>query len=446
MVTQTAEPQPTCKAEPVGTAAAREIVRRLFSGVDARLDVSLEDGTALRQHPEPKATIILREPSVLRALLTRSSDLVAGEAVVRGDIRVKGDVEAAFGIMDDVAAAREPQEWPALVALALRLPASKASQAEPSSARPKLRGRLHSLERDRAAIAHHYDVSNEFYALWLDRNMTYSCAYFRDPSITLDEAQLDKYELICRKLRLQQNERFLDVGCGWGGLIRFAAREYGVTAVGITLSARQAEFARERIAEEHLDKCCRVELVDYRDLQALGEFNKAASVGMVEHVGDPMLLKYFESVYAALAPGGIFLNHGIISQKPRISGLRALAGRFFPQRSRFIETYVFPDGELPRLPEMTQAAQDAGFEVRDVENLREHYTQTLRHWVERLEEHEEEARRLVGDATYNTWRFYMAGSAHGFKVGKIGVVQQLLAKRHADGTADVPMTRADIYH
>ncbi len=446
MLTHAAESEHTRQTEPTGTETAREIVRRLFSGVDAPLDVSLEDGTALLQHPQPKAAIILREPSVLRALLTRSSDLEAGEAVVRGDIVVNGDVEAAFGIMDDVAAARETQEWPALVALALRLPASKASQAEPPRVRPKLRGRLHSLERDRAAIAHHYDVSNEFYALWLDRSMTYSCAYFRDPSVTLDDAQLDKYELICRKLRLQQNERFLDIGCGWGGLIRFAAREYGVSAVGITLSLRQAEFARERIAEEQLDKCCRVELKDYRDLQALGEFNKAASVGMVEHVGDAMLLKYFESVYAALAPGGIFLNHGIISQKPKVSGLRAIAGRFFPQRSRFIETYVFPDGELPRLPEMTQAAQDAGFEVRDVENLREHYTQTLRHWVQRLEKQEQEARRLVGDATYNIWRFYIAGSAHAFNVGRIAVVQQLLAKRHADGTADVPMTRADIYH
>jgi len=427
------------------TETAAAIVKRLFAGVDAAIGVVLADGTALRSVPEPTATIILREPGVLKALLSRSSDLEAGEAILRGDILVEGDAESVFAAMDTVAAARSPREFPAILALAMRLPNTHAHEKPGSRGRAKLRGRLHSLERDRAAISYHYDVSNEFYALWLDRNLTYSCAYFENENDTLDEAQLHKNDLICRKLRLQPGERFLDVGCGWGGLVRFAAREYGAQAVGITLSAHQLELASKRIADEGLGKRCRVELIDYRELAALGQFDKVASVGMVEHVGDAQLPVYFESVYHALVPGGLFLNHGIISNQPRRKGLSALTGRFFPHQSRFIETYVFPDGELPRLPEMTQAAHDAGFETRDVENLREHYVRTLRNWVERLETHEPTARELVGDETYNVWRFYMAGSAHGFDIGRMGVVQMLLAKRDNDGRSHVPLTRADIY-
>lgn len=442
----TEKPLSHAKPQPSAAAAASEIIARVFAGVEAPLRVTLADGTELRSPPHASATISLREPSILKAMLTRSSDLEAGEAVLRGDIVVEGDAETAFAAMDLVAAARSPAEWAHIVALAMRLPNRRPGGDGPATRGPaKLRGRLHSPERDRAAIAYHYDVSNAFYALWLDRNMTYSCAYFENPNDSLDEAQLHKYDLICRKLRLQRDERLLDVGCGWGGLVRFAAREYGAQSVGITLSAKQVEYARERIEAEGLENRCRVEPVDYRELASLGRFHKATSVGMVEHVGDALLPSYFDAVYGALEPGGLFLNHGIISNRPRVSGLRAFAGRFFPHQSRFIETYVFPDGELPRLPVMTQAAHDAGFETRDVENLREHYTRTLRQWVRRLESHEAEARELVGDDTYNVWRFYMAGSAHGFDVGRMGVVQMLLAKRMPDGRTRIPMTRADIY-
>ncbi len=430
-----------------GLETARHVVHRLFASVKAGIAIALADGSALREPDGPlDATIVLRNPAVLRALLTRSSDLGAGEAVARGDIVVEGDVERGLAAMDAIAAARTPADWIAIGAMASKLPRPmREPQGLPGRGPARLRGRAHSLERDRAAIAYHYDVSNEFYALWLDQNMVYSCAYFGDEADTLDRAQICKLDLICRKLRLREGERLLDVGCGWGGLVRFAVREYGVRAVGVTLSGKQAEYARERVAREGLGDRCRVELLDYRELRALGPFDKAASIGMVEHVGDANLAAYFAAIFDALEPGGLFLNHGIIAQQPRASGMRRLAQRFFPQRSAFTERYVFPDGQMPRLAPMTEAAQLAGFEVRDVENLREHYTTTLRMWRQRLEVHQAQACPLVGDGTYNVWRLWLAGSAHSFATGSLGVVQMLLAKWTADARALVPPTRADIY-
>jgi cyclopropane-fatty-acyl-phospholipid synthase len=416
----------------------------LFAGVQAPVAVRLADGTQLHVPAGPaRTTIVIRHPGVIRSLLTRTSDLAAGESLVSGAIDVLGDAETALAAFDEIAHVRGPAEWAAILAAAARLPAAPAPQSqERSRGRARLRGRLHSIDRDRAAIAYHYDVSNEFYALWLDRDLTYSCAYFHDPSDTLDEAQRNKYEYICRKLRLAPGERLLDVGCGWGGLVRYAAREHGALAVGITLSVKQAEYARARIVAEGLADRCRIELVDYREMAPLGAFDKAVSVGMVEHVGDAFLPVYFGSVAGALKPGGLFLNHGIVTQKPK---RRGLAARFFPHDSRFIESYVFPDGELPRLAAMTEAALESGFELRDVENLREHYALTLRRWVSGLESHEARARELVGDETYNVWRFYMAGSAQAFAAGRQGVVQMLLAKPMPDGRAAVPLTRADLY-
>jgi cyclopropane-fatty-acyl-phospholipid synthase len=429
-----------------GHEVAHELVRRLFDGVHG-IAVALADGTVLREPNAPlDATIILRHPAILRVLLNRSSDLSAGEAVMRGDIAVEGDVERALAAMDAVAAARGPREWIGIAALAAKLPRlARESAVLPGRGPARLRGRAHSIERDRAAISYHYDVSNDFYALWLDENMVYSCAYFSDESDTLDQAQLGKLDLICRKLRLREGERLLDVGCGWGGLVRFAAREYGARAVGVTLSSKQAEYAQARIAREGLAERCRVELRDYRELGTLGQFDKAASIGMVEHVGDANMLAYFAAVYNALRPGGLFLNHGIITQRANASGLRGIAQRFFPQRSAFTEQYVFPDGQMPRLAPMTDAAQAAGFEVRDVENLREHYARTLRIWRGQLEAQEDRARAIVGDATYNVRRFWLAGSAHGFATGLLGLVQMLLAKWGPDAHASVPATRADIY-
>jgi cyclopropane-fatty-acyl-phospholipid synthase len=276
--------------------------------------------------------------------------------------------------------------------------------------------------------------------------MVYSCAYFAHGDDDLDGAQESKLDLICRKLRLQPGERLLDIGCGWGGLIMHAARQYGVTALGITLSDAQAELARERISAAGLGDRCTVELRDYRDLVRNGEFDKIASVGMVEHVGRKRLDDYFAAAFGALRPGGLFLNHGIVSiagSRPE-SLARRTAGRIW-QRGEFIDRYVFPDGELVPAAAVLASAELNGFELRDVESLREHYVLTLRQWTRRLESREREAIALVGEPTYRVWRLYMSVSAYGFRTGRIGIVQSLLAKPHRDGRVELPRTREDVY-
>ncbi len=239
----------------------------------------------------------------------------------------------------------------------------------------RLRGPLHSRRRDAQAIAHHYDVSNDFYRLILGETMTYSCAYFSTPETPLADAQRAKYDLICRKLGLRPGMRLLDVGCGWGGMALHAAEHYGVRAVGVTLSQRQVEYARDAVAAAGLDDRVEIRLQDYRDV-ADGPFDAVSSIGMVEHVGRSRLGEYFGRLYALLRPGGRLLNHGIC--RPR--GSRGLG------RSSFVGHYVFPDGELHEVGIIAQAMQACGLEVRDAQSLREHYALTLRHWVDNLQE------------------------------------------------------------
>jgi cyclopropane-fatty-acyl-phospholipid synthase len=289
-------------------------------------------------------------------------------------------------------------------------------------------------------------VGNDFYALWLDRGMTYSCAYFEDPAGDLDTAQEAKLDLVCRKLRLRPGERLLDIGCGWGSLVLHTATHYGVDALGITLSEPQASLARARIAGAGLDDRCRVEVRDYRELARGATFDKVASIGMVEHVGRSRLGTYFAVAHRLLAPGGLFLNHGIVHRPESGRGGPVAPARQWLQRDRgFIDRHVFPDGELLPAGEVISRAEEAGFEVRDVEALREHYARTLRHWVRRLEARHDEAVALVGEGTYRTWRLYMAGSAEGFASGRLNVMQTLLARPDAAGHVNLPLTRADLY-
>ena len=307
-------------------------------------------------------------------------------------------------------------------------------------------GPRHTPVRDAAAVRFHYDVGNSFYQMWLDKRMVYSCAYFRSPDDTLDAAQEAKLDLICRKLRLKAGERFLDIGSGWGGLIIYAAERYGVDATGITLSENQAKLARERIEEAGLSDRCRVEIRDYRTLTADDAYDKIASVGMIEHVGLSHLQVYFESAYRALKAGGLFLNHGIVSLEA--ARPKTVAGRIwdrFWKSGAFIDTYVFPDGRLTAVADVISAAEQSGFEVRDVESLREHYAMTLRHWVRSLEEKSHEAKALVGEHTYRVWRLYMSASANAFATAAINIIQTLLAKPDMAGRSNVPPTREDIY-
>ncbi|MGH9518683.1 MAG: class I SAM-dependent methyltransferase, partial [Terriglobales bacterium] len=295
-------------------------------------------------------------------------------------------------------------------------------------------GALSSRSRDRASIAYHYDQPVAFFEPWLGPSLVYSCAYFRSPQDTLEQAQEQKLDLICRKLRLQPGERFLDVGCGWGSLLLRAAKERHARARGITLSRQQAETTRRRIRELGLEGECLADLRDYRELEKLeGPFDKIASVGMFEHVGLKNLSEYFRIAHRLLRPGGAFLNHHIAR------------GEDSPIRGNsFVERYVFPDGRLVTLPQALKAAESQGLEVRDVENLREHYELTLRRWVARLREHTDELLDLVPRATYRIWLLYMAGSAAAFRRGDIGVYQVLLSRRDPDHKP-LPLTREDWY-
>jgi cyclopropane-fatty-acyl-phospholipid synthase len=369
-----------------------------------------------------------------------------GEAYLRDDFDIEGDLEAATALTGTIA--KRVRHPGAALGLLVRLQRLRDEPAAPDATTVRRAycepGVRHSQGRDAAAIRYHYDVGNDFYRLWLDRRMVYSCAYFPNGHEDLDAAQEAKLDLICRKLRLRPGERLLDIGCGWGALVLHAAERYGVEATGVTISREQAALARERIAAAGLADRCRIELRDYRDLPAT-EFDKMASVGMVEHVGRAMLPTYFHHAFRLLAPGGLFLNHGIVALEPAASAPpRWLSQRIGRWRS-FIETYVFPDGELVAPADVLAPATTAGFELRDVESLREHYARTLRHWVRRLEVRHDEAVAMVGEPTYRVWRTYMAGCAHAFAAGRIGVIQTLLAKRDANGAVQLPNTRADLY-
>ena len=438
-------------AHQVDIHTACAIVRMLFGPSRARAfavhywDATVETPT---EEQEPRFTLILKRPGALRRMLLPPSELALGECYLHDDFDIVGDIEAAVGLTERIAARMlSPLRLAQFVRLLRRLPTDDfASDGTRSPRTVALTSPRHSRQRDAAAVRAHYDVGNAFYALWLDQRMVYSCAYFPTGTETLDEAQAAKLEHICRKLRLRPGERLLDIGCGWGGLVQYAAERYGVEALGITLSVPQAEFARERIRAAGLADRCRIEVRDYRDLRAYGVFDKVVSVGMFEHVGHAKLPGYFAAVSRLVRPGGLFLNHGIAAAATPTRGfVQRQIEKAVLKPGAFIERYVFPDGELVSPGESIRIAEHAGFETRDVENLREHYAFTLRQWVRRLEAHRLEAIDLVGEQTYRVWRLYMAGSAHAFASGRIQIIQALYSSPCADGSSGVPLTRGDIY-
>ncbi len=296
----------------------------------------------------------------------------------------------------------------------------------------------HSKPSDRKNISHHYDVSNDFYALWLDQRRVYSCAYFKQADDTLEQAQEQKLDHICRKLALQPGERLLDIGCGWGGLILWAAENYGVHATGITLSQNQHDHVAAQIQARGLQDQVEVHLMDYRDVPETQGFDKIASVGMVEHVGRGNLAKYFAKIYRLLKPGGLVLNHGITSSGLDTEGLGS-------DISEFIEEYVFPGGELVHVSQVVESLSKHGLECWDAECLRPHYARTLWHWVERLEANSQAAKEIVGEEKYRVWQIYMAGSAHAFERGWMSIFQILAGKPMVDGKLPYPLTREHVY-
>lgn len=413
------------------------LVRGLL-GSELPVAVRFWDGSMLGP-PDAEAAIVLRSPVALRRLLWAPNELGLGRAHVAGELDVEGDVFAVLAARDRLGGRRDPVSLRFgtgnighLVRATLALRAFGPPPRRPQE-EARLRGRRHSKRRDARAVGHHYDVPGDFYRLVLGDQMSYSCAYFHAPGASLDEAQQAKHELVCRKLGLRSGMRLLDVGCGWGSMLIHAAKHHGVTSVGITLSQPQAARAAKRVAEAGLADRIEIRLQDYRDV-ADGPYDAISSIGMFEHVGAGRTAEYFETLLRLLAPTGRLLNHAI-SRPPGSPGF---------DRHSFIARYVFPDGALLEVGAVVSAMQRAGFEVRDVESLREHYALTLRYWVRNLEQHWEEAQRLAGSPRARIWRLYMAGSALSFEAGRIGVHQVLGVRPGPGGESGMPASRAGL--
>lgn len=381
---------------------------------DIPLRIALWDGRSFDLGRNPAVTIRAPSPAGLRHLVRPSLDAL-GKAYVEGRLEVEGEVARVIEVV-------------ARLAHHTIRPTGRFG--------PLVRRALHTRKRDAEAVSYHYDLSNRFYSLWLDPNMVYSCGYFRTPEDSLEDAQTQKIDHILRKIRLRPGDRLLDIGCGWGALILRAAARYGAVATGITLSRKQWELARERIAAAGLADRCQVLLADYRDMG--GSFDRITSVGMFEHVGLNNLPLYFKKVRDLLADGGVAMNHGITATDPD-SGQVALGA------GEFIERYVFPMGELPHISLALREMCAAGLEPVDVENLRPHYARTLRHWSRRFEAAADAIRAEVGEKPYRIWRMYLAGCAYAFEHNWTSIHQILAVKAGGPGANPLPATRDYMY-
>ena len=428
-----------------GADEASALLKRLFRSFDGSVALRLWNGATLSlgqngaHELNPRFTLVCHHPGVVRTMVLGRDPLCLVEAYFRGHVDVEGDFFAALSLKDHLHSIRLSflDRLGALLA-AFRLGATDHSSPGSGTNGSPLRGsavKAHSKTENRASISFHYDVSNEFYRLWLDEERVYSCAYFTSADESLDQAQRNKLEHICRKLRLRPGERLLDIGCGWGAMICWAARHHGVLAHGITLSRQQFDYTQQRIRAEGLQDLVTVELLDYRDLAGKAVYDKVSSIGMFEHVGLANLPAYLATVQRVLRPGGLFLNHGITHDEEGWNKTMA---------TEFINRYVFPDGELDCVSNIQLGMERAGFEILDVEGLRPHYALTLRHWVKRLEANREAALREVEEPTYRVWRLYMAACALDFEAGSTGIYQ-ILASRPNKGEWPVPLSRSDLY-
>jgi cyclopropane-fatty-acyl-phospholipid synthase len=415
---------------------------------DDRIAIEAYDGS--RAGPaDASVTIVIKSPAALSRVLGRPGELGVARAYVAGDVDLDGDVFALLELAADLGRVRLD---PKLVVGLLRETGFDVLRPlPPPPEEARLRGGLHTRGRDRQAISHHYDVSNDFYRLVLGPSMTYSCAVFDRPTEALDVAQANKYELISRKLGLEPGMRLLDVGCGWGGMLLHAAEHHGVQGVGVTLSHEQEELATKRVAEAGLADRVEIRLQDYRDVQD-GPFDAISSIGMFEHVGRARMAQYFARLHALLPGGGRLLNHaisrpGYVQPDTPVGRATATVRRIASAagsrttskiHSDFMQRYVFPDGELHEVGVVVSMLQESGFEVRHVESLREHYALTLRHWVRNLEEHWDEAVAEVGAGRARVWRLYMAASALGFERNDLQV-HQVLAIRTEGGHSGMPL-------
>jgi len=426
-------------------AAARAALSHLAEHLDARISVRLWDGSLvpLGRDVDPRLFVSISSPGVISSLLRWPTldNLVRQYALGRIDFH-GGDL-MEFAEVARVKRSRSRLKqirksvllWNALPFLVA--PADNAV-AQHAFSGDEL-GRGNSPRNDRDYIQFHYDLGNDFYQLFLDPEMQYSCGYFTDWNNSLEQAQRDKLEMICRKLRLQPGERMLDIGCGWGGLICHAALNYGVQAHGVTLSQTQYEFAQEKVRRLGLADRVTVELRDYTTLEET--YDKISSIGMYEHVGIANYPKYFRKIYSLLRDRGILLNHGI-TRRAKTGNKRFAVRR--PEH-RWIAKYIFPGGELDHIGHTCESMEACRFEVHDVENWREHYAQTTRFWCERLSARRDEAIAIVGPERYRLWLAYLAGVSFAFHDGALRIFQVVASKHAAKGRAELPPTRADLY-
>jgi cyclopropane-fatty-acyl-phospholipid synthase len=391
-------------------------VEQHLRGKELPLGMTFWDGQSLALGDDPRVRIAIHTPKALRTLAKPSLGKLA-QTYVEQQIDLEGDIRDIIQLGEELCDA--------------------GACIDKKGSLP-LRWWRHTRPNDRKNISYHYDVSDDFYGLWLDQRRVYSCGYFRQPEDSLDLAQEQKLDHICRKLDLKHGERFLDIGCGWGGLIFWAAENYGVTAYGITLSQNQYNYVSEQIAKRGLEGRCQVRLMDYRDVPDAEQFDKIASVGMFEHVGKRNLPLYFKKIFTLLKPGGLVMNHGITSAALDTEGLGSGI-------SEFIDQYVFPGGELVHVSRVIESMSGQNLECLDVESLRPHYGKTLWHWVQRLEARRSEAKRLIGEKKYRIWQIYMAGSAHAFDRGWMSLYQILAGKGTDEGSLPYPFVRDYIY-
>ncbi|GHD63905.1 cyclopropane-fatty-acyl-phospholipid synthase [Streptomyces mirabilis] len=391
--------------------------------------------------PPGAPAVVVRNRRALRRLLWKPGEVGLARAWVAGDLGVEGDLYTALDLLSGLVwdrgedargvaeALRDPEVRAAVRGL-VKMGGLPLPPSPPQEEMRRRRRHLHTKRSDQRAISHHYDVGNDFYEIVLGPSMVYSCAYWEDGG-TLEDAQRDKLELIAQKLDLRPGQRLLDVGCGWGSMAIHAAREHGVSVVGVTLSHEQAAYARKRVADEGLTDRVEIRVQDYRDV-ADGPYDAISSIGMAEHVGAERYLEYAEVLYSLLKPGGRLLNHQIARPPRRDESAYDV--------DEFIDAYVFPDGELAPIGTTVTQLERAGFEVRDVESIREHYALTLRHWVTNLEAQWARAVALTGPGRARVWRLYMAASAVAFERNRIGV-NQVLAIRTPEpsGASGMPL-------
>jgi cyclopropane-fatty-acyl-phospholipid synthase len=436
-------PAPT--KDPRGERALRVLNTLLASYGPRDYAIRLWDGTVQPAEPGKPThfTLVLNRPDVLWRMFAPPNERAIGEAYAYGDFEVEGDIMKMLDLVEHIVKKLKISSVLPLLGDLWGMRTGAAEAVLPD-ADVHVRGILHSKDRDRAAIKHHYDISRDFYALWLDKRMVYSCSYFPTGEETLDQSQERKLEHICRKLRLQPGERYLDLGCGYGGLVRYAAKNFGVKALGITLSQEHGRLAQERIKEEGLEGQCEVRVMDYRELSSSEPFDKISAIGIIEHVGEKRLNEFFPRVYNLLKPGSLFLNHGICKSRA-IPRHKRIYSRLPWVQKNFILKYVFPDLDLLPLHVLLRASAKAGFEAWDIENLRPHYAQTLRMWLDGLNNNWDAAVKEVGLPTARVWRVYLAHSIHAFETGLVNLIHTLYVKPAPGGGAHIPRTRADLY-